>query len=139
VTALFKANGLSIDLLASSQTNITAALDPRANHLDDETLDRLLDDLRELCSPRVIRPAAAVSLVGTGIRTILHEWAGVLELFEDETVYMVSQSANDLSLTLVVNESSAGRLVERIHERLFDDGVLAASFGPSWESLAATV
>lgn len=137
VTALFKANGVSIDLLASSQTNITAALDPRANHLDEETLDQLLADLRELCTPRLIRPAAAVSLVGTGIRTILHEWAGVLELFEDESVYMVSQAANDLSLTLVVNESSAADLVERIHGRLFDGQGAASSFGPRWQALAA--
>lgn len=137
VTACFKAHGLSIDLLASSQTNITAALDPRANHLDDEVIDPLLDDLRELCSPRVIRPAAAVSLVGTGIRTILHEWAGVLELFEDEQVYLVSQAGNDLSLTLVVNESSAVPLVQRIHDRLFSESAPAAAFGPTWEALAA--
>lgn len=138
VTARFKSHGLSIDLLASSQTNITAAIDPRANHLDEEILELLLTDLRELCTPRLIRPAAAVSLVGTGIRTILHEWVGVLELFEDEDVYLVSQAANDLSLTLVVNESSAGRLVERIHDRLFNDGSLTASFGPSWLALAVT-
>jgi len=135
ITACFKAHGLSIDLLASSQTNITAALDPRANVLDDEVLEPLLEDLRELCSPRVIRPAAAVSLVGTGIRTILHEWAGVLELFEDEAVYLVAQAGNDLSLTLVVNESSADRLVRRIHDRLFSDEPPAASFGPTWEAL----
>ena len=138
VTALFKAHGVSIDLLASSQTNITAALDPRANHLDEETLELLLEDLRELCTPSLIRPAAAVSLVGTGIRTILHEWAGVLELFEDENVYLVSQAANDRSLTLVVNESSAGPLVERIHEQLFEgDSTLPAegSLGPTWETL----
>lgn len=138
VTALFKEHGLSIDLLASSQTNITAALDPQANHLDEETLGHLLDALRKVCEPRLIRPTATVSLVGTGIRTILHEWAGVLELFEDESVYMVSQAANDLSLTLIVNESSAEDLVARIHRRLFDEGALASSFGPSWDALAAS-
>jgi diaminopimelate decarboxylase/aspartate kinase len=138
VTALFKEHGLSIDLLASSQTNITAALDPQANHLDDEILGHLFDALRAVCNPRLIRPTAAVSLVGTGIRTILHEWAGVLELFEDESVYMVSQSANDLSLTLIVNESSADDLVARIHRRLFEEGATASFFGPSWDALAAT-
>jgi diaminopimelate decarboxylase/aspartate kinase len=139
ITACFKTHGLSIDLLASSQTNITAALDPRANHLEDEVLEPLLDDLRELCSPQVIRPAASVSLVGTGIRKILHEWAGVLELFEDEPVYLVAQAGNDLSLTLVVNQSSADRLVRRIHDRLFGEAPPAASFGPTWETLVAPV
>jgi len=135
IAGRFKHHGLSIDLLASSQTNLTVALDPRANPLDDGTIEPVLEDLRELCEPRLIRPAAAVSLVGSGIRTLLHEWAGVLEEFEDEDVYLVSQAANDLSLTMVVNESSADDLVRRIHERLFGGEPSAASFGPTWETL----
>jgi hypothetical protein len=51
---------------------------------------------------------------------------------------MVSQSANDLSLTLIVNESSADDLVARIHRRLFEKGATASFFGPSWDALAAT-
>lgn len=139
ITGCFKAHGLSIDLLASSQTNLTVALDPRANHLGDDTLEPLLEDLRELCTPRLIRPAASVSLVGSGIRTILHRWAGALELFEDEEVYLVAQGANDLSLTLVVDESSADRLVRRIHGRLFGGEAPAAPFGPTWETLVAAL
>jgi len=137
VTACFKNHGLSIDLLASSQTNVTVALDPRANHLEDEVLDPLLDDLAEHAKARLIRPTASVSLVGTGIRDILHEWAAVLEEFEDENVYMVAQAANDLSLSLVVNDSSADGLVQSIHERLFSDAPPAATFGPTWETLVA--
>ncbi|MGD2116641.1 MAG: aspartate kinase, partial [Acidobacteriota bacterium] len=127
ITACFKTHGISIDLLASSQTNVTVALDPRANHLDDEVIEPLIADLEELSAPRVIRPTATVSLVGTGIREILHEWAAVLELFEDEEVYMVSQAANDLSLTLLVNDSSADVLVRRIHDRLFTEESPASS------------
>jgi diaminopimelate decarboxylase/aspartate kinase len=137
ITACFKAHDVSIDLLASSQTNLTVALDPRANYLEDEALEPLLSDLAEISDPHVIRPAAAVSLVGTGIRAILHQWASALELFEDEEVYLVAQSANDLSLTLVVDESSADRLVRRIHGRLFDERLPATSFGPTWETLVA--
>lgn len=137
ITASFKAHGLSIDLLASSPTNLTVALDPRANPVGDETLDPLLEDLRRLCVPRLIRPAAAVSLVGSGIRAVLHEWAGVLALFEDEEVYLVAQAANDLSLTLVVDESSAERLVGRIHDRLFGGAAPGPSFGPTWAELTA--
>lgn len=137
VTACFKNHGLSIDLLASSQTNITVALDPRANHLEDEVLEPLLDDLSEIATARLIRPTASVSLVGTGIRDILHEWAAVLEVFEDENVYMVSQAANDLSLSLVVNDSSADGLVRSIHDRLFSEPPLTAAFGPPWVALRA--
>jgi diaminopimelate decarboxylase/aspartate kinase len=135
ITACFKERGLSIDLLASSQTNVAVALDPRANRLDEETLEPLLEDLGELSDPELIEPTASVSLVGTGIRAILHEWAATLELFEDENVYMVSQSANDLSLSLIVNESSAADLVQQIHDRLFGDVSPEGPFGPTWEEL----
>lgn len=119
LTGCFKEHSLSIDLIASSPTNLTVAIDPRINPLDEEILDGLLTELHEHCIPQLIRPTASVSLVGTGIRDILHEWAGVLEVFEDEPVYLVSQAANDLSLTLVVNESSADHLERELHDRLF--------------------
>jgi len=137
IASCFKDHGLSIDLLASSQTNLTIALDPRANHLEDEVLEPLLADLGELSEPRLIRPTATVSLVGTGIRAVLHQWATILDVFEDEDVYMVSQAANDLSLNFLVNESSADRLVRKIHDRLFNEESPAASFGPTWETLVA--
>jgi len=137
IAACFKDHGLSIDLLASSQTNLTVALDPRANHLEAEVLDPVLADLEEVSEPRLIQPTATVSLVGTGIRAVLHEWATILDVFEDEDVYMVSQAANDLSLNFLVNESSADKLVRKIHDRLFNEESPAASFGPTWETLVA--
>jgi diaminopimelate decarboxylase/aspartate kinase len=136
IAQCFKHHNLSIDLLASSQTNLTIALDPAANHLDDELLGRLLTQLEELCEPKLIQPAAAVSLVGTGIRAILHEWAPVFECFENEQIYLVAQAANNLSFTLVVHESSAGPLVHALHDRLFSGNDLPRkTFGPTWPAL----
>lgn len=137
IAARFKSHGLSIDLLASSQTNFTVALDPAANRLDDAVLKPLLHDLKDLCEPRLVQPAASVSLVGTGIRAILHEWAPVLECFEDESVYMVSQAANNLSLTFVVDEAGADRLVRKLHGEVFSGELPPRGFGPTWSALLA--
>jgi diaminopimelate decarboxylase/aspartate kinase len=140
IAQCFKNHNLSIDLLASSQTNLTVALDPAANHLDDDVLGRLLTQLETLCEPKLIRPAAAVSLVGTGIRAILHQWAPVFECFENEEIYLVAQAANNLSFTLVVNESSAGPLVRALHRRLFAGNDLPRkTFGPTWPALVERV
>ena len=135
VTGRFADHGLSIDLLASSQTNLVAALDPAANPVDDGSLSALLGELEAISSPRLIRPAASVSLVGTGIREILHEWAPVLRCFEDVDIHLVAQAANDLSLSLVVGEERADRLVADLHRQLFSDVRAAGPFGPTWESL----
>lgn len=138
IAGRFKAHGLSIDLLASSQTNMAVALDPAANPLDDETLELLLADLGELCEPRLVRPAASVSLVGSGIREILHEWAPALQCLQDVDIHLVAQAANDLSLTFVVGESEADWLVETLHDELFSDVSPGGPFGPTWESLCGT-
>jgi len=135
ITGQFKAHGFSIDLLASSQTNLTVVLDPSANFLEEEALEPLLTQLEKLCEPRVLRPAASVSLVGSGIREILHECAPALHCFEDSPVHMVTQSANDLSLTFVVEEERADDLVRDVHDCLFAERSLQGIFGPRWDEL----
>ena len=65
--ACFKAEGLSIDLVATSETSVTVSLDPAAAPLDEAAGERLLQHLRPLCEPRLVRGCAAVSLVGRRI------------------------------------------------------------------------
>lgn len=138
IGAAFKAHGLSIDMFASSMTHVTVALDPTANRLSDAVVEGLLRDLAEIGEPRVMGPTVAVSVVGTSIGDLIHELGPFLQHFEHENVHLVSHSANDLSLTVVVDENASDRLVQRLHDRLFSD--LPAedpSFGPTWEALKA--
>jgi len=135
---VFKQHGLSVDLVSTSETNVTVSLDPQANTLDSETLARLQTELADSCHAEIIGPCASVSLVGRNIRSILHQLGPALELFAEQRIYLVSQAANDLNLTFVVDESQGDRLVEGLHyllvEPVHDDAVL----GPSWQQLFAT-
>jgi len=132
---IFKQHGMSVDLVSTSETNVTVSLDPAANTLDDKLLAGLLDDLGKLCRARVIGPCASVSLVGRNIRAILHRLGGAFELFEEQKIYLVSQAANDLNFTFVVDERQGDRLVNQLHDLLIqalpDDPVM----GPTWEQL----
>lgn len=132
---IFKRHGLSIDLVSTSETNVTVSLDPQANLLERETLSRLIEDLAPLCRAEVLGPCASVSLVGRNIRSILHRLGGALAVFGEQRIYLVSQAANDLNLTFVVDEAQGDRLVEQWHallvEPVRDDAVL----GPSWQQL----
>lgn len=138
IGAVFRQHGLSIDMFASSMTHVTVALDPTANPLDDAVVEALLRDLEAIAEPKVVRPTVAVSVVGTSIGDLLHELGPFLQHFEHENVHLVSHSANDLSLTVVVDENASDRLVQRLHDRLFE-AVPAddPSFGPTWEELRA--
>jgi bifunctional diaminopimelate decarboxylase / aspartate kinase len=60
----------------------------------------------------------AVSLVGLGIRTILHRLGPALEVFEQRRIFQVSQAANDLNLTFVVESRHADRLVQQLHQQV---------------------
>lgn len=133
----FKAQGLSIDQVATSETNVTVSLDPVANALDGKALDVLLKKLGKFCQAKRIGPCAAVSLVGHHIRAILHKLGPTLEVFEEQQIYMVSQSSSDLNITFVVAEAQAERLVRALHAMLFSTEATAESelIGPTWREI----
>ncbi len=135
--AVFQRHGLSIDLVSTSEMNVTVSLDPGANLLDPGALHALLEDLRPLCTPRTIGPCAAVSLIGRNIRGLLHELGPALELFGEHRIHLVSQAASDLNFTVVVDAGQAEPLVRQLHALFFEDRADDALLGPSWRSLFA--
>jgi diaminopimelate decarboxylase/aspartate kinase len=138
VFQVFKQRGLSVDLVSTSETNVTVSLDPAANALDAAAVAGLLAALAPLCRAEAIGPCAALSLVGRNIRGILHDFGAAFALFENERIHLVSQAANDLNFTFVIDESEGDRLVTQLHDLLIraraDDSVL----GPTWAELHAT-
>jgi len=135
--ALFKQHGFSVDLVSTSESAVTVSLDPEtAADADGGRLARFLDELSGLCRVELRRDCVSISLVGNAIRTILGRLSSALEVFQDRHVHMVTQSANDLNLTLVVDPDHADILVRKLHQLLISsqaDGRL--EFGPSWTEL----
>jgi bifunctional diaminopimelate decarboxylase / aspartate kinase len=136
VFAEFKNLGLSVDQVSTSESNVTLTLDPGANVADSHSLDELSRRLQKHCRVEIMTDCATVSLVGLGIRTILHRLGPALEVFEQRRIFQVSQAANDLNLTFVVEARHADRLVQQLHQQVIPGGVGGDSvFGPTWEQL----
>ncbi|TVQ38038.1 MAG: bifunctional aspartate kinase/diaminopimelate decarboxylase [Wenzhouxiangella sp.] len=136
VFAEFRELGLSVDQVSTSESNVTLTLDPGANLTDADTLDVLRQRLERHCRVEIRTDCATVSLVGLGIRTILHRLGPALEVFEQRRIFQVSQAANDLNLTFVVESRHADRLVQQLHQQVIPGGVGGDSvFGPTWEQL----
>ncbi len=132
----FKALGLSVDQVSTSESNVTITLDPGANVTDQATLRELSRRLEKHCKVEILPDCATVSLVGLGIRTILHRLGPALEVFEQRRIFQVSQAANDLNLTFVVESRHADRLVQQLHQQVIPGGAGGDSvFGPTWEQL----
>ena len=128
--------GLSIDLVSTSESNVTVTLDPSANSMDANMLERLEQNLARLCRVRILQDVSVVSLVGQKIRAMLHEIGPALEVFQENHIHMLSQAASDLNLSFVVDQEQAARLVQNLHSTLIKPPRTDAVFGETWEELA---
>ncbi|NZA26440.1 bifunctional aspartate kinase/diaminopimelate decarboxylase [Luteimonas sp. SJ-92] len=139
----FRAHGLSVDLIGSSETNITVSLDPSDNLVSTDVLARLSEDLARFCRVKVIAPCAAVTLVGCGMRSLLHRLSDIWAAFGRERVHLISQSSNDLNLTFVIDEADAEGLLPQLHALLIASGAMPVGnvdvFGPRWREIAGAV
>ena len=131
----FSDNGVSVDLISTSETNVTVSIDPSHGELPVDVQRALIADLELLCKVRVISRCSAVSLVGRKIRTFLSRLAPALEVFEEERIHLMSQAANDLNLTFVVDEEQGARLVRKLHASMIRKSGGSPAFGASWEQL----
>ena len=135
----FRRHGLSVDLIGSSETNVTISLDPSENLVTTNVLEALAADLGEICRVKVIVPCAAITLVGRGMRSLLHRLSDIWAAFGRERVHLISQSSNDLNLTFVIDEADADGLLPLLHAELIRGGAMpvldASVFGPSWKEI----
>ncbi len=131
----FSDMGLSIDLVSTAESNVTVTLDTGHESIDSDTLERLRQSLERLCRVKIIGKAEVVSLVGQKIRAMLHEIGPALEVFAEQRVHLVSQAANDLNLSFVVEEGQAYRLIKQLHSNLVRPASFDAVFGPTWTEL----
>ncbi len=129
--------GLSIDLVSTAESNVTVTLDTRQQVIDSTTLNHLRMSLEELCRVEIIEGAEVVSLVGREIRGLLHQIGPALEVFANYRVHLVSQAANDLNLSFVVEQGQALRLLKKLHASLVYPMPNDVVFGPTWDELQA--
>jgi len=132
--SVFADHGISVDLVSTSETNVTVSID-LGDADADGVRDELIRALEAFCRVRLIERCSAVSLVGRKIRTILSRLAPALEVFEEEKIHLVSQAANDLNLTFVVDAEQGQRLIRKLHSSIIRAAGRSAAFGPSWEQL----
>ncbi|MDP3704411.1 MAG: bifunctional aspartate kinase/diaminopimelate decarboxylase [Legionellaceae bacterium] len=132
VFAKFKQHQFSVDLLASSEANVTLSLDSNTKQPNRAALDNLITDLNTFCRARIIEPCSAVSLVGHHIRRVLPQLGSTLEVFDDQQVHLMSLASNDLNLTFVVDESKADKLCQKLHALLIENNPQSFYYSKSW-------
>lgn len=117
----FKKRGLSVDLVSTSESNVTVSLDNSATSGNMDLINLLLNDLNDFGKANLIGPCSTLSLIGHNIRSNLYKLGEVFQVFEQQQIHMLSQAANDLNLTFVVDEDQAERLAQKIHNLLIEN------------------
>lgn len=127
--AIFGQLGISIDLVSTSEAMVTVSLDHTQNSINDELLDSMSKKLSKICKVKIINSCAAISIIGQKVSGILSQIAPSLEAFETNTVYLLSQAANDLNITLVVDRDQANKIANSLHEYLIGTRGNSGQFG----------
>jgi diaminopimelate decarboxylase/aspartate kinase len=133
--ACFARHGVSVDLVSTSETNVTVSIDIEEGLVADEVREALVNDLEAICRVKVIENCATIGLVGRKIRTFLPTLSPALSVFEEERIHLVSQAANDLNFSFVIDQEQAPRLITKFHTSVIRKTGSGTTLGPSWEEL----
>jgi diaminopimelate decarboxylase/aspartate kinase len=133
--SIFFKHGLSIDQVSTSETNVTVTLDNLTQGISSQRLALLKHDLERLCRVTILEGCCAISIVGRSIRNLLCQLSSAFEVFKNRSVHMLTQAANNLNFTFVIDESEATQLVSQLHDTLIAQQRTNEQLGPSWLEL----
>lgn len=135
IFAIFKRHHVSVDLVSTSETNITVSLDNLTQVVSQKRLAGLVKGLSAMCRVEVMHDCSAVSIVGKNVRAILHKIAPAFSIFETYKVYLLSQAASDLNLTFVIDQEHSSKVIASLHELLITNNPNSEILGPTAKEL----
>ena len=139
VASRFHARGLSMDLIASSPSEIRVTVDLAAFPSAASELDALLGELSQVCRPRVTQRVACVSVAGAGVAHALGRTARGAALFSEVPTYLVSHAPSGGHISVIVDDCEAPGLVASLHDKLIAPRRDEGTFGPSWSALGGAI
>lgn len=114
---------LVVDLISTSEVHVSMAL----QHTDDEDSNRLLkqavQDLKKLGTVDVTRNMAIVSLVGKNMKQYIGVASTMFSTLAEQgiNIEMISQGANEINISAVIDEKYAIKALTSIHKKLLDN------------------
>ena len=140
----FKDLGMSIDLVATSQSTVSITLDHIPGGVSGKAFAELTAMMQEMAGQYgkldIQHNMSTVSIVGRHLRRLLPKIGlsfGVLPPELD--VALVSESSEDLNFSLVVKDADAVPLVKLLHRELIAVQGDDTLFGHTWTVLKAAI
>lgn len=137
IAQCFSDQGLSIDMLSSSLSEISATIDPAYSPMTPDREELLMKALMNFCEPRPMQSVASISIVGSKVRSQLHKLSRVLRPLEGAEIHLLNQASDDYHLSLVIDQSELKAVLHILHAELFGQVEEGSTFGPRWKELVA--
>ena len=115
VFEIFERNGVSVDVVATSEVSVSVTVD------DPSGLDSLVVDLATLGDVAVERDRAIVAVVGAAISEDSAAMGRAIGALDGIVVHMMSLSATGINLTIIVDGDQLNSAMERLHNAFFGD------------------
>ncbi len=118
---VFERHRVSIDVVATSEVSVSVTVD------DPSRLEPLLVDLAPFGDVAIERRRAIVAIVGSGIGGDSRTMARALQALGDIRVHMLSLSATEINLTILVDDERLPTAMRALHGAFFGAGASGES------------
>lgn len=116
VFEIFERNGVSVDVVATSEVSVSVTVD------DPSGLESLVVELSALGDVSVERDRAIVAVVGAALSGDSAAMGRALGALDGIEVHMMSLSASGINLTIIVEGDQLNLAMERLHAEFFGGG-----------------
>jgi aspartate kinase len=113
VFEIFEKNGISVDVVATSEVSVSVTVD------DPSGLESLVVDLSQLGDVSVERDRAIVAVVGAAISEDSGAMGRAIGALDGIRVHMMSLSATGINLTVIVDGEHLNPAIVRLHDAFF--------------------
>lgn len=115
VFEIFSVNKVSVDLISTSEANISVTVD------SSQKIDKVVEQLSAFCDVYVDENKSQISIIGKNIINIKGLLQKAFAPLADCKIYMISQGASYVNLSFVVDRDVMTDAVCQIHKYLFEN------------------
>ena len=114
VFGIFSEKNVSVDLISTSEANISVTVDASQKNINE-----VVEALSAFATVELDYDKAQVSIIGKNIGGNSCMLKEIFTPLEEHTVYMVSQGASYINVSLVVDKTALKQVVQSVHDLLF--------------------
>lgn len=115
VFEIFAKNKVSVDLISTSEANISLTMD------SGENLDKVVAELSEFAEVHVYDDKSQVSIIGKSVVNQRGLLRGAMASLNATNVYMISQGASFVNISFVIDRVDLDEVLKELHMYLFAD------------------